>query len=108
VNTSTNESQRDISQNRNQSAREKFLKRGEIKRLLSKEVILQEKTLLEAKNLRTDTQNRNTNTRNCPERSGLCSKQIKSFKRKCPTRTETQETILRTEIILLRICSKKN
>jgi hypothetical protein len=43
-------SQRDISQNRNQSAREKFPKEKEIKRLLSKEVILQEK-LLEAKGI---------------------------------------------------------
>jgi hypothetical protein len=100
----TRASQRDISQNRNQSAREKFLKEKEIKRLLSKRSNpSRENTSRSEGNLRTDTKKTEILIQNCPEEADdkrLCSKQIKSFKENAQQRTETQETILRTEIIL--------
>jgi hypothetical protein len=95
-------SQRDISQNRNQSARKSF-SREEIKETTLKKRSIQEKTLLEAGNLRTDTQNRNTNTRETAPEADDKETMLKTnqiLQENAQQRTETQETILRTEIIL--------
>jgi hypothetical protein len=81
VNTSQRERQRDISQNRNQSARAS--QREGDQRLLSKEVILQEKTLLRSEESKNRYENRNTNEEKLP-----------------PEEADDKETMLKTNQIL--------
>jgi hypothetical protein len=69
---------------------EKSFPKRRSKRLLSK-VILQEKTSRSEGNLRTDTQNRNTNTRET-----------------APKEADDKETMLKTNQILQEKCPTKN